>query len=586
MLRLGMTGIWIVVVLTTQVQAYSGGSGTPEDPYQIATYEDLVALGDTPSDYDKCFILMADIDCDSLVPGRETDASAMIAPCEFSYDGPGDLNFSYGNQAFTGRFDGNGHVIRNLNRYGKGSPGLFGLVGGGAWIGQLGLEAVDLEGTKVVGALAAVVQSSCIMDCYSTGHLEGTSQSLVGGLVGYIENSLILDCYSSCQIEGRLCTGGLIGEVESGLILGCSSNAVIDAHYWTGGLVGYNATGVVQGCYASGQITGDDCVGGLIGGQIVGAVRRCYSSAEVSGDEFVGGLIGIQGVDIDDDEGDPWPFIENCYSTGTVTGTESVGGLVGYNVYPSVISRCYSTGAVTGETTVGGLVGEEGYEGYIVDCFWDVQSSGMSTSPVGTGLTTALLQMQETFLNQGWDFVNETDNGELDIWQMPTDGGTPVLVSSTEDFSAVTYTGQGTVSDPYQIDTIEQLLAIQHNPLAHYQLEQDLNLSDTIYSQALIPWFGGSLNGQSHAISGLRIEGVGYLGLFGLLSPNSWIQSLTITGAQIQTGQVSVFMSSGSSGRGGSMSSTTEPLLLDLNYSQGMGAPGRIQLCGPILLFE
>ena len=41
---------------------YSGGAGTPEAPYQIATAQDLIDLGDNPNDYDRHFILTADID--------------------------------------------------------------------------------------------------------------------------------------------------------------------------------------------------------------------------------------------------------------------------------------------------------------------------------------------------------------------------------------------------------------------------------------------------------------------------------------------------------------------------------------------
>ena len=39
---------------------YSGGTGEPNDPYQIATAEDLMLLGDSPEDYDKHFILTTD----------------------------------------------------------------------------------------------------------------------------------------------------------------------------------------------------------------------------------------------------------------------------------------------------------------------------------------------------------------------------------------------------------------------------------------------------------------------------------------------------------------------------------------------
>jgi len=43
---------------------YSGGTGEPNDPYQIATAVDLIALGEEPNDYDKHFILTAAIDLD------------------------------------------------------------------------------------------------------------------------------------------------------------------------------------------------------------------------------------------------------------------------------------------------------------------------------------------------------------------------------------------------------------------------------------------------------------------------------------------------------------------------------------------
>jgi len=47
---------------------YGGGTGEPNDPYQIATAEDLMLLGDSPEDYDKHFILTADIDLEPQPP--------------------------------------------------------------------------------------------------------------------------------------------------------------------------------------------------------------------------------------------------------------------------------------------------------------------------------------------------------------------------------------------------------------------------------------------------------------------------------------------------------------------------------------
>ena len=54
--------------------------------------------------------------------------------------------------------------------------------------------------------------------------------------------------------------------------------------------------------------------------------------------------------------------------------------------------------------------------GVITSSFWDTETSGQSTSDGGTGKTTAEMQTAFTFLDAGWDFVNETANGTEDIW--------------------------------------------------------------------------------------------------------------------------------------------------------------------------
>ena len=66
-----------VCLLAVAAQAkYSGGSGMPGDPYQIATVADLVLLGDSPTDYDRHFVLTADIDLDPKLQPIECSFSA------------------------------------------------------------------------------------------------------------------------------------------------------------------------------------------------------------------------------------------------------------------------------------------------------------------------------------------------------------------------------------------------------------------------------------------------------------------------------------------------------------------------------
>ena len=64
-----------VGMFTSTLFAYSGGNGTAEAPYQIATAADLLELGGDPNNYDKRFILTADIDLSGYAFDR-----AVIAP--------------------------------------------------------------------------------------------------------------------------------------------------------------------------------------------------------------------------------------------------------------------------------------------------------------------------------------------------------------------------------------------------------------------------------------------------------------------------------------------------------------------------
>ena len=74
-------------VIVPTLTKYSGGTGEPNDPYQIATAEDLMLLGETPEDYHKHFILKANIDLDPNLPGRKVFDKAVITTFTGVFDG-------------------------------------------------------------------------------------------------------------------------------------------------------------------------------------------------------------------------------------------------------------------------------------------------------------------------------------------------------------------------------------------------------------------------------------------------------------------------------------------------------------------
>jgi len=265
-------GIVAVGLLLTIVSAatakYSGGSGTAQDPYRIATATDLIALGETPEDYDKHCILTADIDLDPNLPGRKVFDKAVIAPDT----NPKKVDFQ--GIPFIGVFDGNGHTISHLTLKGEGYLGLFGQLGSGAELTDLGIVDVNIAGSgDCVGGLAGH-NNGTVINCYSTGVVRGRSE--VGGLVGW-NTGTIVNSYSAGSVAGTGAIGGLAG--KNG--------------YWTSG----NGPrpyygGVISKCYSvSAVASGGGLVGSDYGGR-AGVVNSCFWDNQTSGQTTSAGGTG------------------------------------------------------------------------------------------------------------------------------------------------------------------------------------------------------------------------------------------------------------------------------------------------------
>jgi hypothetical protein len=467
---------------------YGGGSGTAEDPYQIATAEDLMLLGESPEDYDKHFILTDDIDLDPNLPDGKVFDKAIIAPMFPTIAYP-----YWQGTPFTGVFDGKGHTISNLTITGSSYLGLF---------GQLGKRKTVAE-----------VRNVSVVDANITG-----SGGCVGGLVG-MNYGTLTHCHSIGTVSGDSSVGGLVGLNELGSIATSYSTGAVSGNENVGGLVGYFYYGDVTNCYSTGMVSGTERIGGLVGWNI-GDVGDSYSTGAVRGASFVGGLVGCN---YGEERRSPQPRIQarifNSYSSGMVIGTgEYVGGLVG-------------------EDTFCGMEGcGPAWNVNVSHSFWDIETSGQSESGGGTGKTTAEMQTASTFLDAGWDFVGETANGSDDIWKIAEDLGYPRLW--WEKYSG----GTGEPNDPYQIATAADLIALGETPEdydKHFILTEDIDLDPNlpgckVFDKAVIApdtdpsteWFSegtsftGTFDGASHTISHLRIKGGGFLGLFGELG--SW----------------------------------------------------------------
>jgi mucin-19 len=476
-------------------QGYSGGDGSPDNPYQIADLDDLIALSNTPTDWNKFFIVTSDIDLGGAMFDR-----AVIAPD--TDDARGDFQGT----RFTGTFDGNYHRVGNLtlvNHIDSNYLGLFGYLDN-ARVFNLRLDGISITtaNSTFVGGLAGFTNAGEINGCSSEGIIASelySSPNYVGGLVGYNRNSAISFSYAS----GLVCGDGFVG-----------------------GLIGQNA-GTIMSCYTKVDVTGDFDVGGIVGYTNNGTIAFSYSTGLISGSDFVGGLMG-------DNNG----TIISCYATGAVEGTNDyVGGLVAINYGP--ITSSYAMGAVSGGSSVGGLIGLNG--GTISSSFWDKESSGRATSDGGMGITTAEMKKRSTFTDSGWDFAT--------VWMICDGVDYPHFL--WEGIRNGRYTGgSGTAEDPYWICTAEQMKTLAGHPedwSKHFKLKADIDLAglsgQTLhigqYADAGNPNrlpFSGSFDGNGKILSNYNYVGddvPDYVGLFPYLGPGGQIRNLTLDGVEI-----------------------------------------------------
>ena len=210
------------------------GDGTEDSPYEITKYADLQEFAaivngthdKASQDTDVYGELMNDIDCGNdqeWVPIGNHD------------------------NKYTGHFDGNNKVIKGLSSISRADyQGLFGYIGSGGEVKNVGLEGGMIKGA-----------------------------SFVGGVAGWNEGT-IMNCYNGGEVRGAGTLGGMVGCNNGGTISSCYNTGAISAGPHTGGLVGYNSGGTITNCYNTGAVSGNGYVGGVAGRNSGGEITNCY----------------------------------------------------------------------------------------------------------------------------------------------------------------------------------------------------------------------------------------------------------------------------------------------------------------------
>jgi hypothetical protein len=337
---------------------FSGGSGTPEDPYLIANLQDLVDINNY---LDAHFRQVADINL-NVAPYNTAPGWTPIGTWIY-YNEPA-------NAPFTGSYSGNGFIIDSLfiSSGNVATKGLFGFTQN-AQLSDVDLRNVNVTCNFRGAGLVSYCNNTTISRCTVTGSVSGDGNSL-GLLAAVAEQTSFIQCFVD---------GTLNGEADM-----------------VGGLVGFNKyPGTTSWCTVAGSITGDENVGGLFGYNMSDVLATASSStANVTGRNYCGGIVGVTYSNCS---------YNDCYATGNVSGTSYIGGIVGTS-QTSQFTNCYSTGSVSGTGFAGGMAGAQA-QSIATHCYWNIETSGQGTSALGSGRNTDDMTYPfDAMTYEEWDF--------------------------------------------------------------------------------------------------------------------------------------------------------------------------------------
>ena len=257
------------VTFTAKWRKALTGAGTEQDPYRIATAEELGLFRDTVNgdggraQNTACAVLTADIDLQNQL-----------------WTPIGNGQYPYG-----GIFDGGGHTIKNLN----------------------------VNSTANHAGLFENAHNAVFKDLTVAGSVTITS-GYAGGLLGSGTGAItITNCINTAAVASGESAGGLVGifgDADSDLtITGCANLGTVTAELMSAGIISQaSGNGLISDCYNAGEVK----------------ILRS------KGFTFLGGIAGW--ITVRGDDAAKTLTIRSCYSVGALTApdAEDIGGIVGF----------------------------------------------------------------------------------------------------------------------------------------------------------------------------------------------------------------------------------------------------------------
>ena len=424
---------------------FAGGEGTADDPYRIATAEQLIYFRNQVNGgrtfEGEYIVLTANID---LIGTSGTKQGFGVIGEVTSVTTAG-----VNGKAFQGVFDARIYEIKNLYWNGGDYRGLFGYIGEKGKVYNVTVSNVELISTGSLNGTIAAVNRGLIDNCVvASGTVKSAGRA--GGIVGFNYGGMVRNSinWANVSANGSSIVGNHIPGIHNVEWLGSDF----------GGIAGVMTSGaVIDQCANYGNVTGSAEVGAGSGGTRAGGLAGLLDTSTISDSYFIGSLSN--------------------------RNTNDIGGFTG-SIYNGTVTNCYhQSGAsklygweqsTSSGTRTNNYASGSDAKKYLNNGVWKVDTARHNGYPYL--INTRLFDSYA---------ASQSDLGLLPEGSVPAGynntNGTPI--SSADDFYAFR-NAENTTQNYYLTQDITVTYPKNGNNIVHYGL-----------------WYGGTFDGNGHTIT-------------------------------------------------------------------------------------
>lgn len=502
--------------ITSSTVAVEGGSvitdngdGTKENPYQISTAEDFLAIGNkvnNTASADKFFVLMNDIDLSS-VTAKDFENGSLVGIDKTLAEKSANVFIN---------LDGNGYSLKGLNvEFAKGAEAsVFGTLNAKSVVKNIRIDRPVFSSTSDEMSRFAIVAAE------NKGTLSGVTLAypvLTAEKADYA-------AFVAAVNEGALSHITVQG-THTNISAATADNHTISASGTVGAVAGLNRGTIANASALNiGMFlpeTEKAVVYGGVAGASSGSVLNSVSTGNVMGgkaDDIIGGVVGKAVAPVGGDKAAS--ALTNNYTLVALSKTAQGCGVIGADGRPEMLKDCFWSSAVSGKnasvTDFGAGVNDLSSQFIIIPEGKKVTLSASDISATVFGKANAVLDGEIAVKGDGVQAVCADGKAEITAktagklayatymakLMLPAAVGAENANATLKQYfkvSLITVSadakGNGTAENPFVIRSAGDFNLYKHAPSMNAVLGGDIKVSSAV------PVIKGTLDGNGHTIT-------------------------------------------------------------------------------------